>query len=376
MGKLNLRKLLMHAGVWLIFMLMPVFFLGNDGPEGGYDVTGVLTHRYFWLFIIACSSVFYVNAYYLVPRYYLTKRYGIYAVWLALLFIAFNLLKPFHLLLEHGQKPPRMMVRPEPIEPANNPFPGPGLGGRPMAPLRGGPPHADLWHFDIVSAILFIMIASLGLLLQSVRQWHKTEQRALQAETDKANAELSFLKAQINPHFLFNTLNSIYALAITKSDYTATAVVKLSGMMRYLISESQDEFVLLEKEIAYISDYIELQKMRLGDTVDFTFSVNGLYAGKQIAPLILIAFIENAFKYGVNPEEQSSILIDISVNGPELLLVANNNKVNNATSEAEKTGLGIANAKSRLQFMYPEKHQLQITETDHEFTVTLKINLA
>ena len=128
----------------------------------------------------------------------------------------------------------------------------------------------------------------------------KINSRLKLAEKEKVNAELSYLKAQINPHFLFNTLNSIYSLAIEKSDYTATAVVKLSSMMRYVITDASHKFVPLEKEINYISNYIELQKLRIDSSIKLMYTVTGDISDKKIAPLVLISFIENAFKYGVN----------------------------------------------------------------------------
>lgn len=161
----------------------------------------------------------------------------------------------------------------------------------------GGPPHINTLRviFFDYGLYMFILVLVCALLLKTNQRWRKLRQ-------EKLETELSYLKAQINPHFLFNTLNSIYALAIEKSDYTATAVVKLSGMMRYIISESHKHFVSLEKEISYINDYIELQKFRLGGTVKIHYSLQGHYPGKEIAPLILITFVENAFKYGLTPK--------------------------------------------------------------------------
>ena len=144
-----------------------------------------------------------------------------------------------------------------------------------------------------------------------------------QTEEDKLNTELSYLKAQINPHFLFNTLNSIYSLAITENaDQTSSAIVKLSGMMRYVISEANKDFVSLEKEVNYVKDYIEMQKLRLGNTVKIDPSVSGHYFIKKIAPLMLISFIENAFKHGVNAEAHSVILIELNIIDNDLTLIA------------------------------------------------------
>ena len=200
--------------------------------------------------------------------------------------------------------------------------------------------------------------------------------RLKQIEKEKVNAELSYLKAQINPHFLFNTLNSIYSSAIDENaDSTAAAVVKLSGMMRYVISESQHQYVPLEKELSYISDYIELQKIRLGETVHLSYTVSGNTSGKQVAPLILISFIENAFKHGVNPEEDSSIDIEIIIDGDMLHMSVLNNKVNTVNRYASKNNVGLENTTNRLKLLYPSKHELVIKEDGKEYLVLLKINL-
>jgi len=189
------------------------------------------------------------------------------------------------------------------------------------------------------------------------------------------NAELAYLKAQINPHFLFNTLNSIYSLAIEKSDYTPTAVVKLSGMMRYVLTESSTEFVSLEKEINYIRDFVDLQKIRLGDTAAVQFDISGEFLGKRIAPLILIAFIENAFKHGVNPEEKSTIIIQIKVTDRNLFLLVKNKKVN-STSKSDLSNLvGLENTINRLKLIYVSKYNLKFTDTAEDYSVELTIEL-
>ena len=215
----------------------------------------------------------------------------------------------------------------------------------------------------------FLIVIAISFLVKIYDRWKQTEE-------EKLITELSYLKSQMNPHFLFNTLNSIYSLAIQEnSNKTANAVVKLSGLMRYVISETETEFISLEKEINYISDYIELQKVRLGDTINIIYNVAGNALGKNIAPFLLIHFIENAFKYGVNPEKKSSIKINITVEKNELILIVENSKVNSNFDAAMKSGLGIDNTKKRLQLVYPSNHQLVITDNETEFNVLLKLKL-
>ncbi|HMN32756.1 MAG TPA: sensor histidine kinase [Chitinophagaceae bacterium] len=219
--------------------------------------------------------------------------------------------------------------------------------------------HHLLLYFGIVFASLSITIND------KLKKSHR----------EKLINELSYLKAQINPHFLFNTLNSIYSLAIEKSEHTPAAIVTLSSMMRYAISDTTAKFVPLEKEINYINDYIKLQKIRLGDTVILNCSIDGDLEGKQIAPLLLIPFIENAFKHGVNPEESSQIDIQISVSDYYLYLQVFNLKVPHKVQTQLKSGFGLENGRKQLKLLYPNKHSFKIENKNLSFTVTIKIQL-
>lgn len=327
----------------LAFLLFPIFSSPDfprltiilSNPNGQREV---LTH-------ILLLGFFYLSYHYLIPRFYFRQRYRLFygLVTLCALLLFFLL---FGVMGHHHVGPPRQKS------------------------IVGHPPSNILRSIFLDSSLyLFFIVFFLSLLLKNGQRWRKLQE-------EKTATELSYLKAQINPHFLFNTLNSIYALAIEKSDYTATAVVKLSGMMRYLISESNKHFVSLEKELSYISDYIELQQFRLGTTVKIRYTLAGDYRGKEIAPLILVTFVENAFKYGVNPEEHSEIRIRISVENDVLTLGVENNKVTTQQHSGAPAGLGIRNTRNRLELLYPGKHRLQISEDSITFRVHLEIQLA
>jgi len=214
----------------------------------------------------------------------------------------------------------------------------------------------------------FLLIFSLGFLL-------KVNQRLANIEGEKLKTEVSYLRAQINPHFLFNTLNSVYSLALEKSDLAPEAILKLSSMMRYVVSESSKENVSLEKEIDYIKNYISLQRLRMDRESSFSFIAAGNAVGKSISPLLLIPFIENAFKYGLNPDKESFIAINIDITAHELVLNIENNKVNMQPVKGEKSEQGLKNTAQRLEYLYPDKHKLRIFETEHTFTVNLSITL-
>jgi sensor histidine kinase YesM len=199
--------------------------------------------------------------------------------------------------------------------------------------------------------------------------------RLKQTEKEKHNAQIAILKSQINPHFLFNTLNNIYATAIDTSPKTADMIDKLSEMMRYTMKDTQQDFVTLEDEINYIDNFIALQKMRLDKSVKVEYQNMEAIPNLSIAPMLLIPFIENAFKYGVNTEQKSRISINLSMNKTELLLSISNTKVPIQKEITEKNGLGIENTKHRLNLIYPSNHLLVINDGEKEFSISLHINL-
>lgn len=257
-------------------------------------------------------------------------------------------------------------------------------------PMFGELPHQDLrmqdpdkrtsrlpplWqhsrNVDTVSLVLFFVLTALSLSVRTVEQWQTTEQKVAKAESEKVNAELSFLKAQINPHFLFNTLNNIYTLSVMNSVHTSESIMKLSNIMRYVTDDVTQDFVPLQNDIDCIKDYIDLQKLRLGRKTEVNFQVKGTITSQHIAPLILMSFVENTFKYGISKQDHSTINIEIEVNGPQISFCCENKIFNNRTSVTERTGIGIANTKQRLQHLYAGKHQLNISEQDNLFKVKL-----
>jgi len=191
-------------------------------------------------------------------------------------------------------------------------------------------------------------------------------------ENISLNTEINFLKSQINPHFLFNTLNGIYSLAHNRSPQTETAILKLSDIMRYVLYESGTEKVELGKDIQYISNYIDLQRLRLSSKVSIHYEVKGNFEGHYIAPLLLISFIENAFKHGISYTNSSVVQIEISVFEETLTLLVENPVVEN---NSFRGGMGLKNARRRLQLLYPGKHYLNILNTGHRHVVNLKLNL-
>lgn len=305
---------------------------------------------------------FYLNYYFLIPKFYFKKKYSVYALLTIVCFFITMFLPGllFNVSARPQQLPPPMernvtdRSKPPPPRPPNG-F-GPGIF-----------PGENILFANFRQHIFLFLAAFFFSLLLRIRE------RWLQAEKEKLRAELSYLRAQVNPHFLFNTLNSIYSLAINKSDDTATAVVKLSEMMRYVLHDAVHHSVSLQKELNYIRDFIALQELRFGKNVPVSFEVTGDPEGLQIAPLLLITFVENAFKYGVNAEEDMLIKVSVDIREAVLRLNVFNKKVK--VQHRESSGFGIGNAKNRLELLYPKKYNLSIMETSRNFTVSLTMNL-
>lgn len=192
-------------------------------------------------------------------------------------------------------------------------------------------------------------------------------------ENANLNAEVNFLKSQINTHFLFNTLNGIYSQAHAKSEHTEHSILKLSDLLRYVLYESGEDKVALSKDIQYLSNYVDLQKLRLSQKVKIEYEVTGEATGHQIAPLLLITFVENAFKHGISYTNPSVIKIQLQIFEKTLTLLVSNPVTE--TNSFAGGGLGLKNVIRRLDLLYPEKYWLDIVHNDHLHIVNLKINL-
>jgi len=221
---------------------------------------------------------------------------------------------------------------------------------------------------------IFLLVLAVGLSISLLQQWLKVEQTKEEIEKEMLRTELSFLKTQINPHFFFNTLNNIYSLAIIGSDKTASAILKLSAIMRYILTETKYDWVPIQSEIDFLNDYIELQKVRLTDNVALTVNINGNIDNQKVAPLLFIPFVENAFKYGVSTVENSFIHINLNINDNAIVFsVVNSIAANAGNTLTETTGIGIKNVERRLALLYPDMHKLMIEKEKNTFRVTLTL---
>jgi len=295
------------------------------------------------LYSLIDIGLFYVNYLLLIPRFLNKKLYSKYFIAILLTLTAFGvgkygiglLLKPYVLL--HGK-----------------------------AVVSFG----EFFLSTSVTNIIFVLLSAA---LKFTVDWFLNERIQRDLENQRLSAELAFLKSQINPHFLFNSLNSIYSLAYQRSATTPEAILKLSEIMRYMLYDCNDNKVDLAKELQYLQNFIDLQKIRFSDKAYIDFKVEGKIQAQQIVPLLLIAFIENAFKHGVANDPLTPIRLLIDVDDEHLHFYMQNKKHTN--NRDASGGIGLNNVKRRLNLLYPNKYNLDIRDEANTYTVELSLVL-
>jgi sensor histidine kinase YesM len=329
-----------HFMFWVVLICLFGFVLGNN-PDVTYreSFTGVVLQA------LAYAVMVYLNLLVLIPRYLQTRNY---AQYLSLLLLSLVLTVPLHAAadrLAHDINYPEVSYPSTYIETL----------------LR--------------SSINMLVMLALTTALKFSRKWFKDQQEKQDLEREKLQAELKYLKAQINPHFLFNTLNNLYALTLKKSDEAPEMVLKLSEMMRYMLHDSNERMVPLAAEISYIKNYIDLQRIRQLDRTEIRFTLNQEPNGQLIAPLLLIPFIENSFKHGNSGLEPGWIHIEILLENKQMLFTISNSKPKEPPTTINH-GIGLANVQSRLELLYPDKHQLTIDNAARSYLTQLKLELS
>ena len=344
-------QIIIHIAAWACFLTLPFVFYPRPRDFSFFQERYL--SAFFILNNILLIAFYYLNTYLIIPKLLDHKKFVSYSLIILALLIFYGLVpRIYHYFFGSLQTPPP--------------------GGRPPNPGRPRNFQQPWLNSGNIAVFLLIFVFSTG--IKVINQWLRSEQRNKEIANEKLKAELSFLKAQINPHFLFNTLNNIYSLASSQSEHTAPAVMKLSSIMRYVLSEARNDMVPLEKEILFTSHYIELQKMRLTDKTSIDFTIQGDPTGRQIAPLLLLPFVENAFKYGISTRERSPIRILLEIKKDSLYFsVVNHKHINTSLKLAENTGIGISNTRRRLDLLYEDRYTLTIDDKASEFTVHLNI---
>ncbi|PTQ98210.1 histidine kinase [Mucilaginibacter yixingensis] len=301
-------------------------------------------------------AAFYLNAYVLVPRFLFKDR--------TREFVALLLLTLAAVLLLLSVTDTELRI-PQLVEAAFKQH-------RP-------PPHAHGRHFDFPLLVITALILGVSTTITAIQKWQTDQQLRRELEQQKTISELSFLKAQINPHFFFNTLNNIYALTAVDAQSSGKAIHKLSRMMRYLLYETEHQSTLLSKEIGFISDYIELMQLRLSDKVSLLFDTPARLNDVELAPMLFLPLVENAFKHGVSSLQPSNIHISIKQDQSLLILKVRNTLFADLPSgrTTESSGIGLANTRRRLDLLYPERYRLEVNPctTDLHYEVQLTLSL-
>jgi sensor histidine kinase YesM len=337
-----LLRILQHLAFWVLsFILFLQLFKTGARPEK-------VDYVYTALFQFSLLPAVYLNLELLLPKWGKRKTILLYIISLAIIIILFSWIN-YRFFAEWSAK------------------------------LL--PSYFFISYFTFKEIIFFftayIIITSLLKLSKSWFWVRELEKELLEKEKQKTEVELKALKAQINPHFFFNTLNSIYSMALDKDERLPATVLQLSDLMRYFLYESKDNFVPLEKELAVVNNYISLQKIRSDGQLTIEVKSSGEINGQQIAPLLLITFLENAFKHGAKGNrERSFIRINTDIEKDRVFFSVENNKgVVDEIKTSDPGGLGLENIKRQLELLYPGKHRLTIKNMKDTFAVQLQLEL-
>ncbi len=332
----GIREFWIHIIVWLCLFSFPI---GATVIEFGRLPSNLIPR------MLINPALLYLNYLILVPYILLKKKLGLYILCSAFIIMLANIvIQQFAPpMIFEGFRAPRLQHFPQ---------------GRYMN--------------YIITTIFSLAFYFLGGFLGLTKGLYRRERINNEKEVHRQETELRFLRAQLNPHFLFNSLNSIYSLVRNKSGEAPEAVITLSELMRYMLYETKQEFVPLEKELGYIKNYVSLQLLRLSNSENVKLLITGASKDKQIPPLMLIPFIENAFKYGTDFEGKTFIDMRIKIGESQLIFdVAN--KIGAYKKDLANSGVGLENIKARLKLQYPQKHVLEINKEHGCYHVHLEL---
>ena len=303
------------------------------------------------VFLPVILAAVYFNIYFLIPKYLLTKKYKqFFPYFFSSAFIFVTALRVITKYIS-----PALFFSPE-IQAQ-------------YAAIPLFHPLYILSHTFTIYSTVFI-----AAFIKLVKQWFADQQKHQKLVQEKLEAELKYLKAQINPHVLFNLLNNLYGLSLAGSKETPGMILKLSSLLNYMLYECNSTYIQLDKEVTLLRDFIALEKLRYGERLELNFTINGNTAGVKIAPLILFPIVENSFKHGVGKEiENSWINIDLTVNDKELFFVVSNNKSEDVEESGNNNGIGLKNIKRQLELLYDDKFNLEINDNNSKFIVKLTL---
>lgn len=344
----TIQLIAIHTGGWILLYLLPPLVLQTEVklPSNFGDYM-------FWILVI---MFFYINYLWLIPRYLIRRKFLPY--FLSIFLMLAITYSANELYIRHVHR----------VEAARH--------GEVMHRADDQPRRKYPRFRGYNSALFCFAVLALGTSIRVTKSWYENEKQKKEMENQKLGAELSLLKSQINPHFFFNTLNSIYSLAIIKSKRTPEAVLKLSEIMRYIIYDTERKLVPLSKEIEYIANYIELQRLRLPEDIKVKFKTDLGESDAVIEPLLLLPFVENAFKHGIDTEKGGVITVSVDRKGSELHLHVENPLVDEVPDyQNGPSGIGMINTIKRLKLLYGDKFTLSAGPVRTNYVVDLVLKL-
>ncbi len=338
-------RIIQHIAFWLFYYIFYVTLYGSF--DENYLKYAFLEGIYLPVKILAT----YFSIYYLMPYYLLKSRYKEFFLWFTIFVMVAGMIQ--RTITYYVEYP---LYYPQGLE---------------LYPLF-------YWLKILKSIVSIYPVVFIAGAIKLLKYWIKNREDQQVLVKEKLQAELKFLKTQIHPHFLFNTLNNLYALTLKKSDQAPEMVLKLSDLINYMLYECNADTVDLQHEVDFINNYIDIEKIRYGDKLEFSLNIEGNIENKQIAPMLILPFVENCFKHGVSKEiHHSWISIDLSLKGNDFTLKAENSKGGNGNNQTNNNeGIGLKNVKRRLDLIYPNNHELQTFDEKDVYLVVLKINLS
>lgn len=353
----SFRSPLIQIVLWALLGFLLLIFQ----PLSWQSSLQVTLPTMFWvkqgILFVFLVCIYYLNAEVLVPQLLFKNKIGLFIL---LAFCTAFLIMPIMRAIEGWINLPELMHKA-------------------FHPDSDEPPRQNSPWFDFFVLLISLLFLGLSTSVKAVQRWQEDVQLRQNLEKQKISSELSFLKAQINPHFFFNTLNNIYALTLSDIETARKALHNLSRMMRYVLYETRKDVTFLSQEIAFLQDYIKLMQLRLTDKVTIKFIYPSTFNDICIAPMIFLPFIENAFKHGVSTSSSSCIYIAIEQKGDMILMEVKNTIFNNNSMLVEESnGIGLANTRRRLDLLYPGKYTLKVDDQapENSFHVNLKLQLS
>ena len=335
---------IIHLVAWGIVFCLPFFFTGRNMEE-------VTTERYIRFIIVPLSfmALFYLDYFLLIPRYIFVQKTGKFLLVNAALIIMTMI--AVHALMQL-LPPPEMEMPPRPA-----------------------PDATEITFFLLRNAMMYALVAGLSVAIRITARWYEQESTRKELERVRVEAELKNLKSQLNPHFLFNTLNNIYTLILLSPDRAQCAVHDLSKLLRYVLYESNLPAVPIEKEMDFVRNYVELMRIRLPESTDLKIAIDVQEAGLPIAPLLFISLIENAFKHGVSHSGASYIWINLQESKGSVRCDIENSYFPKDSADRSGSGIGLTNLRKRLELIYPGKYTFSAQREGASYHVKLNLQI-